>query len=134
MPREPEHRVWFVECAGQWRPARPLHAFDLIFGEDKRQQRTGVIGRRVRVFANYDALYPETHEAFDGAELHWFHPTLTAETAAQLAQMAKLLAMTHETKAMREIYERCRVHLDFEAKRLATRKVETSYIGQSLDD
>jgi hypothetical protein len=134
MQREPEPRVWFVECAGQWRPARPLHAFDLILGEDKRQQRTGVIGRRVRVFANLDALYVETNEAFDGAELHWSFPPLTAESAAQLAQLAKLLAMTHETKSMRELYERCRVHLDFEVARLAMRKVETSYVGQSLDD
>jgi hypothetical protein len=134
MQRQPEKRVWFVECAGLWRPARPAHAFELIREEDRRQQRDKVICPRVRVFANFDALYSETEEAFDGAELYRAFD-FTAATVAAWARLARNLSVTHVTKDMRVLYGRCAVHLDFEAQRLARPACETpTYVGTSLDD
>ncbi len=44
---------------------------------------------------------------------------MNAERATIMAEEARRDAMQHLIREMRALYERCAVHLDFEAKRLA---------------
>lgn len=109
--------IWFVECVDRlWRPARPAHAFPLIREMDLELERVGTVLRRVRVFANFAALYSETNENFDGAELYWI-ADFDAGRCGMMMDEARLLSVQHPTPEMRSLYARCTVHLTHELSR-----------------